>query len=195
MKSVSLLALCLSLASLPIAATCLCLDDGDSDVRFEVTQDGSPFEGRFHRFGGKVCFDGTRVTSVDIWLSPASVDTGLAELDEVLQGPDLFDTATHPRATFVSNEIRAEAGHQIATGPLTIKGITHQRAVTLTVRTEGELRIVQGEITFPRLDYEVGVGEWADTVLLRDQVTIRFRGRLARATRAEAPARTSPPDP
>jgi polyisoprenoid-binding protein YceI len=175
----ALLILCLCLVNSPAAAACLTLEQAGNEVQFEVMQDGAPFSGRFHRFGGEVCFDGTRVTSVDVWLEPASVDTGLAELDEILQSAELFDTTAHPRATFRCEETRMEADRQLAIGPLTLKGIAHRRTLSFTVQAEGDVRIVQGELSFPRLDYEVGTGEWADTTLLGDEVTIRFHGRLS----------------
>jgi polyisoprenoid-binding protein YceI len=181
------LALSLFLASSPVAAACLALDGAGSEVEFELIQDGAPFTGRFHRFGGEVCFEGTRVTSVDVWLEPASVDTGWTELDEILQSPVLFDTAAYPRASFRCEQTRMDGAGQIAIGPLTLKGISHPRTLSFTVQAEGATRIVQGELSFPRLDYAIGTGDWADTSLLGDEVTIRFRGRLIESSRANGP--------
>jgi polyisoprenoid-binding protein YceI len=70
--------------------------------------------------------------AVDIAIDMKSVDTGVALLDEHIQGADFLDTAKFPAATFKSTRVVFE-GEQPARieGTLTMKGVS--KPVTLTV--------------------------------------------------------------
>lgn len=168
----------LLLPAAPAVADCLAVQPETGEVRFEILQDGVPFDGAFRRFGGEVCFEEDRVASVDVWVEPASVDTGLPDLDSALQDPILFDSIEHPRITFVSEDIRGGPAGWSAVGDLTIKGITRTRRVPFTLERGGDAVQVHGEIVIRRLAFDVGTGEWSDTDLLSDEVTVRFRAAL-----------------
>lgn len=90
-------------------------------------------QSRFNKTSGKIVYDrAARQGSVDIVIDMASVDTGSDTFDEHLRGPDYFDTARFPTATFKSTRIVFNGDKPASIeGQLTIKGIT--RPVTLTV--------------------------------------------------------------
>lgn len=69
-------------------------------------------------------------------IAAASLDTNVAELDELVRGPDLLDSERFPEITFVSTALRPtgkSSGEM--DGELTIHGVT--RPVTLSVAFNG----------------------------------------------------------
>lgn len=75
-----------------------------------------------------------------------SIDTGNADRDAHLKGPDFFDAAQFPEIRFVSTSLRPlnETGDYELEGQLTIKGIT--RPVKLQVHLEGRVRDPWGNL-------------------------------------------------
>ncbi len=71
--------------------------------------------------------------AVDIEIDMTSVNTGSSEFNQHIQGPDFFDTAQFPTASFKSTQI-IFAGDQpnAIEGTLTIKGISKPVTLTLT---------------------------------------------------------------
>lgn len=88
---------------------------------------------RFDKTSGKVVFDKAAKTgSVDIAIDMKSVNTGVALLNEHIQGGDFLDTAKYPTATFKSTKVVFEGDKPARIeGNLTMKGVT--KPVTLTV--------------------------------------------------------------
>jgi polyisoprenoid-binding protein YceI len=70
---------------------CYSADGTSGTVTFHVLQSGAPFTGSFRRFDGVACFEQGRLTRIDASLDPASVDSGLPELDAALMKNDFFD--------------------------------------------------------------------------------------------------------
>jgi polyisoprenoid-binding protein YceI len=78
-------------------------------------------------------------STVTGWAAAASIDTGNADRDAHLRGPDFFDADRYPRMSFVSTGIRhLEGGTYAVTGDLTIKGVTREVTVEATVQGTGE---------------------------------------------------------
>ena len=71
---------------------------------------------------------------VEVRIDVASVNTGNAERDQHLRTADFFDTDTHPEMTFRSTSVRMTGKAQlIASGPLTIKGISREIDLPLSL--------------------------------------------------------------
>jgi len=87
-----------------------------------------------------------------------------------------FNAAQFPKATFVSSQIKpGAAGKLDVTGKLTIKGKTSDVSFPLTVKKEGSNQVFEGVLPIKRLTYNIGEGEWKDTSMVADEVTIKFR--------------------
>lgn len=173
------LALLLTAVALPAAADqCYRVEPAASSVSFQVDQAGSPFHGGFRDFGGTVCLAGGKVARIDVWLAPASVDTGLPELDQALKGDDFFAVAHYPRITFASDAIEEHGGSELARGKLAIKDKRHSEQVPFTLRAS-EKPVVSGKFSLDRLAYDIGTGEWANTQWLGAKIMVRFRATLA----------------
>ena len=175
------LVLLFAIAALPAAADeCYSVDPAGGSVSFELKQAGSPFRGSFRRFGGEICVAQDRVARIDVWLEPASVETGLPEIDAALKEREFFDVARHPRIAFASESARVRGDQQVARGTLDIKGRRRNADVPFRLGESGGKPVVSGSFTLDRLDYGIGTGEWSDTRWLGGEVKLDFSATLSR---------------
>jgi len=168
-------------AALPAAADqCYSVDPAGGSVSFELKQAGSPFRGVFRRFGGELCVAQGKVERIDVWLEPASVDTGLPEIDAALKAKEFFDVANHPRIMFASESVQARGDRQVARGTLDVKGKRRNADVPFRLGESGGKPVVSGSFMLDRLDYGIGTGEWSDTRWLGAEVKVEFSAGLSR---------------
>jgi polyisoprenoid-binding protein YceI len=93
---------------------------------------------RLDSVSGSVTYDPARpeAASAEIAIALGTLNSGLALRDEHLRGPNWFDVAGHPNATFVSRSMQRTTGNNgTMTGDLTFRGVT--RPVTLAVKFNG----------------------------------------------------------
>ncbi len=167
-------------ASLPVCAEeCYTVDGSRGSVSYEVKQAGSPFRGKFLRFGGEVCLSEGHATRVEVWLDPASVDSGLPEIDAALKDKDFFAVNQYPRVAYSSQSVEARGIAQLAHGMLQMKGKRRNLDVPFSLQRDGSSLIVSGTLTFNRLDYDIGTGEWSNTSWLSGDVKVAFRATLS----------------
>lgn len=157
-----------------------------SEIAFTLQQMGVKFDGRFRKWTADVVFHPKALASskavIDVDLG--SIDFASDDSEAEAKGPLWFNTAKFPTAHFVSTAIRDLGGnrYEIA-GSLTIKGITRDCVVPLTVATDASgNRIAEGSFSIRRLDYRIGEGEWADTATVDNDIVVRVRMMLAAAT-------------
>lgn len=175
------LAVLLASAALPaVAGECYSVDPAGGSVYFELRQAGSLFRGAFRRFGGEVCVAERQVTRIDVWLEPASVETGLPEIDAALNAKEFFDVANYPRIAFVSESVQTRGDRHVARGTLDLKGKRRNADVPFRLGESGGKPVVSGSFTLDRLDYRIGTGEWSDTRWLGGEVKIDFSATLSR---------------
>jgi len=177
----TLLAVLLAAAWSPAYTECRAVDSARGQVSFELEQAGAPFRGSFRHFGGEICLAGERVTKIDVWLDPATVDAGLPEIDAALKGGDFFAVDRYPRATYSSDSVSAKAGQQVAQGTLTIKGKSRALEVPFSLQQQGGNVVLSGALTLNRLDYGIGTGDWANTKWLGAEVRVTFSAPLAQS--------------
>ena len=149
-----------------------------SEIVFTSTQMGVPVEGRFRRFDAKIALDPKRPESgsVAFTVDAASATLGMVETDAELVKPNWFDTAKFPQATFRSGQIKAVApGRFEVAGTLSIKGASQSLVVPVSVTQSGAMSIASGSFTIKRLAFRVGEGEWGDTSLVANDVSVRFK--------------------
>ncbi|HUW51361.1 MAG TPA: YceI family protein [Sulfuricella sp.] len=117
-----------------IAADNYTIDSRHTFPSFEINHLGFSIQrGRFNRSSGKITLDtAAKSGSIDVTIDATSIDTGLASLEEHLQGEDFFDTAKYPVITFTSKSLKFDGDRLIgADGDFTMHGVT--RPVTLTI--------------------------------------------------------------
>lgn len=90
-------------------------------------------QGRFDRTTGTLTLDAEAKTgSVDVTIRMDAVSTG-SDLDKHLRGPDFFDTAKFPTATYKSTRVVFEGDRPVAVeGELTMKGVRLPVALRIT---------------------------------------------------------------
>jgi polyisoprenoid-binding protein YceI len=149
-----------------------------SAIRFVTKQMNVPVEGTFRRFDATVVFDPARpaATRAEFDVDLGSIDLGNAEGETEVKGGAWFDVHAFPRAKFVAAAVKQTApGKYEASGPLTIKGITHTIVAPFTLAESAGIRTVEGQFTLKRLQFKIGEGAWADTDTVADDVLVRFR--------------------
>lgn len=151
------------------------VDTTHSALAFTGTYQGESFEGRFKRFDARISYDPANLAHAkfDVTVGIASVDTANTERDRALPDKAFFDTAQFPRAHFATTRFRKGAnGEVLADGTLSLRGIS--RPVTLVVKfvQQGSGAVLDVITTLKRLDFGIGSGDWADTSLIGNEVTV-----------------------
>lgn len=159
---------------------CYTADAAGSEVTFRVMQAGAPYTGSFRRFAGEACFAQGRLIRINASLDPASVDTGLPELDAGLKGKDFFAVSEFPLVTFASESVEARGEAQLTRGTLEIKGNRREVEVLLHSLQAGDRMSISGSFTLDRLQYGIGSGEWTNTKWLGAEVRLDIKATLTR---------------
>ncbi len=179
MKTLIALSLALDLiASAAHAQPAATLMPAQSEIVFTSTQMGVPVEGRFKKFDAKIALDPKQPAtgSVSFTIDAASATLGIAETDAELVKPNWFDTAKFAQASFKSSAVKGlGAGKFEVAGTLSIKGSAQPVVVPVTVTQSGANSVATGSFTIKRLVYKIGEAEWADTSLVANDVTVRFK--------------------
>ena len=149
-----------------------------SEVQFTARQMGVPLEGHFKKFSAQVAFDPTKLATSKIAFT---VDTGSAtlgsrETDAELPKPVWFNVPKFPQAQFESTSIKALGGGKFeVAGKLTIKGTAQNVTVLVALAQSGATTTATGTLPLKRLAFKIGENEWADTSMVADDVTVKFK--------------------
>jgi polyisoprenoid-binding protein YceI len=115
------------------------LETAHSQLLFSIVHLGlTDYYGRFDRLTGTLSFDAHRPerSALSVSVDPASVDTQSVQLNNELSGPDVFDAAKFPAASFRSRAIlRTGPSSGQVIGDLTLHGVT--RKITLNATFTG----------------------------------------------------------
>jgi len=167
----------LALLALPAAAQEWTMDPAKSQLSFSLRQMNVPTEGGFKRFSAKANFDPAKPETgrYQIEVDVNSIDTGTDDGDAEVKRPVWFDSARHPKASFVAKSVRREAnGSYTALGDITVKGQTRPFAAPFTlVRQPNGPFLAEGRFPLKRSDFGIGAGEWNEVV--DDVANVRFR--------------------
>jgi len=140
-KRFAVLAATLALASPALAADTYQFDKSHTTVGFQVRHIFTMLGGKFQDFSGTIKVDRAKPesSSVEFTIQAATIFTNDPKRDEHLKTPDFFDVASHPTITFRSTSVKA-AGKDVydVTGELTMRGVTKQVTLPVTVLGEGK---------------------------------------------------------
>ncbi|TVR57596.1 MAG: polyisoprenoid-binding protein [Gemmatimonadales bacterium] len=165
------------------------VDGSHTEVTFSVRHFFTPVSGTFDDFEMDLTFDQDNPANsrVSVQIQTASVNTRDQRRDDHLRSEDFFEASAHPTITFTSSSVRQDGPDRlIATGPLTIKGVTREVELPITILgvrgIPEEMREMLGGITevagfqaglkLDRRDFGVGVGNWAATAVVGAEVDI-----------------------
>ena len=146
------------------------IDPAHTYPSFEADHMGglSVWRGKFTATSGKVVYDKDgKSGSIDVTVDMSSVSYGMPKLDEHARGPEIFDVAKYPTATYSGKFTKFNgASPAEAQGTLTMHGVT--KPVTLTINsflckpspmTKKEVCGADASATFKRSDFGVNFGD------------------------------------
>lgn len=165
-------------AALPLTAVAQQLLPAQSEIRFVSRQMGVPVEGRFKTFDAQIAFDPAKPAAARIafTIDTGSATLGVRETDAELPKPIWFNVAAFPKATFQSSSVkRIDATRFEVAGKLSIKGVSSDVLVPVTLEQRGAQTIAVGAFPIKRLSFRIGEQEWSDTSMVADEVQVRFR--------------------
>lgn len=132
----------------------------------------------FGKVDGFITYDPAKVgdSKVEVTIPLAGLNSHVEAFDEHLRSDDFFDAANHPNITFKSTSVKSAGKDKLAvTGDLTIKGITKQVTLDVTINKLGVQPMAKREAAgfeattmIKRSDF--GVGKYAPNV--SDEVKI-----------------------
>ncbi len=156
------------------------VDPAHSSVEFSIRHIVSRVTGSFTDFSGSIMYDPEQVekSTVEATIQIGSIDTRNEKRDNHLRSPDFFDAKKYPEMSFKSTGVKKQGDKLLATGDLTLHGVTKSVVLTVEVLGTGVHPMSKapvagfvGETVIKRSDY--GVNNWTDaTGMLGDEVRI-----------------------
>ena len=148
-----------------------------SEIQFVSKQMGVPVEGQFKTFSAQVSFDPAKLATSKIAFT---VDTGSADISREanaeLPKQVWFNVAKFPQATFQSSSIkRIDSNKFEVAGKLSIKGLSSDVVVPVTLAQSGATTTATGAFPIKRLTFRIGEQEWSDTSMVADDVQVKFK--------------------
>lgn len=144
--------------------------------------------GKFADFSGEVNFDPENVESAKVKgvVQAKSVDTGNEARDNHLRSSDFFDADNHPEIVFESTKISKSGDGFVATGNLTMRGVTKEIEIPFVVVGPindpwGGTRVgIEGSTTINRLDWGVAWDKAIESggLIVSHEVVLRLNAEL-----------------
>lgn len=155
------------------------VDASKSAVVITFKQMGVGVDAKFNKFTAQVDFDPAKLATskATVEIDVASFDLGDAAYNAEVAKKTWFNAAQFPKASFVTSAIKAGAtpGKYEATGKLSIKGKTIDVTVPVSYKADAAGQVFEGALPIKRLTFNIGEGEWKDTDVVADDVTIKFK--------------------
>ena len=159
------------------------IDTAHSNINFEINHFFTPVNGKFHDYSTEIYFDPENLeeSSIGVDIMVNSIDTDNKKRDGHLQSGDFFNAEKYPEISFQSSKITGEGNNKfIAHGTLTIKDTTRDFQLPFTLlgvrdhpmQENTRLAGIKSTFSLDRTDYGVGVGDWAATAVVGDEVRV-----------------------
>jgi len=163
--------------ALPVAATAADyrVQQDQSTLGFTASFQGASFQGSFTQWQAAIRFGGRRLKlEASLGYQKRFRESYKSlPLDSALPGADFFNATKYPQARYVATDFVQAGTHVIARGQLSLRGETHPLNLTVTFAPQPD-GTAQMDVTgtLKRLDYGVGGGEYADTSVIANDVTV-----------------------
>ena len=154
------------------------VDTERSEIGFGFQQQGVPGGGKFQKFSAQATFVPSKPesTKARVDIDMTSVDLGDKGWNQDIQTSSWFDTRQFPVASIVVTGGKMLApGRYESPGKLTLKGGVHDVVVSFRSRIEGAALVLEGDVPLKRVPFKVGDGAWADTSVVANEVSVRFK--------------------
>jgi len=153
------------------------IDYQDSYIRFSGDQAGAPFEGEWQSWKAKIQFDQDNLADsrFDVAIEVETVFSNDKERDDTIRSAEFFDVSQFAQASFRAQQFEQTESGFLATGQLTMKGLSSEASLNFKIDRLGEQLILSGNSLIDRLSWNIGTGDWADTSWVGQQVSIDVR--------------------
>ncbi len=154
------------------------LHAAQSELSFVSKQMGVPVDGKFKRFDAQLAFDPRKADTgkVQFSIDVGSVTLGDPMLDAELAKPAWFDSKKLGQAVFTSSTIKPLGGNRFeVAGRLSLKGMQRDITVPIALTQDKGLTTAAGGFVLKRLDFKIGDGEWSDTSMVANEVSVKFK--------------------
>ncbi|WP_299748359.1 cytochrome b/b6 domain-containing protein [uncultured Tateyamaria sp.] len=144
----------------------------DGTLAITVTQLGSEVEGQFADWTAVISFDETveNGTAGAVEVTVAIGSLALGSVTDQAMGPDFFNSADFPTATFTADIVTVVDGYE-AQGTLTIKGQSMPITLPFGLSIDGDTASMTGGLTLDRRSFGIG-DNMADESSLAFAVTV-----------------------
>lgn len=149
-----------------------------SEISFVSKQMGVPVEGKFTKFDAQLAFDPKKpeTSKASFTVDLTSANLGNTDTEKELRKPGWFDSAKVPVASFTSTSVKTLGpGKFEFAGKLIIKGLTQNVTVPVSLTQKDGTTRAEGSFILKRLDFKIGDGEWNDTSLVANEVTVKVK--------------------
>ncbi len=149
-----------------------------SEVSFVTKQMGVPVDGKFKKFDAQISLDPKKPEggSVAFSVDTASASLGVPESDAEMPKDIWFNVVKFPQASFKSTAIKGLGNGKFeVAGKLDIKGSARDIVVPVQITQSGATSTASGSFVIKRLDFKIGEAEWADTTVVANDVTVKFK--------------------
>jgi len=160
-------------ASQPALGDALTVDPAKSKVQALGAKITGTHDVFFPSFAGELKLDGATPTAIEVTVNMGALKSDHDRLTGHLQGPEFFDVASFPTASFSSTAIAAgaEGGTHTVTGDLVIRGVTQRLSFPATIVVgEGAMKATS-EFVIDRQDFGIAYPGMPDD-LIKDEVAL-----------------------
>ncbi len=135
----------------------------ESKLEFQASLYKAKFTGTFKDFTGTIIFDPDNLDAsrVDIRINMKDVQTGDADRDQNIVGPEWFDSDKYPESRYEATQFeKGEGNNYVAIGTLTIRDVTMPLILSFTLDIVENKAHVTGATDLNRVNYGIGTGQW-----------------------------------
>jgi cytochrome b561/polyisoprenoid-binding protein YceI len=153
------------------------IDYQHSYIKFIGDQAGASFEGEWQRWLAEIQFDPQQLDQAQfkVVIDTSSGFSNDQERDETIRSSDFFDVTSFADANYQADRFSVtEDGYQ-SIGKLSMKAISSDVVLTFSVLDDGKSKVLSGTAVLDRLQWDIGVGDWADTTWVGQNVTVEVR--------------------
>lgn len=165
------------------------IDKAHSNINFTITHFFTPVDGSFEDYTADILFDPSDLenSKIDVTIPVESINTENDRRDNHLKSEDFFNASEWQNIHFVSNNIEQTGENQfVAHGELTIRDVTREFDLPFELlgvmdhpmRENTKVAGITATAQLNRTDYGVGVGDWAATAVVGDEVNIQLNLEL-----------------
>src|SRR3989442_15865044 len=161
------------------------MDPAGRKLEFVAIFEKTAAPGVFKEFDARLRFDPDKPAggSLDVTVKVTSADMNIADANKEIRGKDWFDYAAFPQAEFRSTDLRRIEGNRyVARGTLLLKGVKQPVEVPFSLTAFADGAVIAGELLLSRGAFGIGTGEWAETIVIGADVTVKFNVSLRKAS-------------